>query len=84
MRPFCIIGQQWAWTIVHPGLDKKLGTEDDVFTVDEMRIKVGKTYHYKLQATDVMHSFSIPVFRLKQDALPGREITGWFQGHQDR
>lgn len=74
-----VIGQQWSWTIVHPGLDKQLGTDDDVTTVDEMRLKVGKTYHYKLQSTDVMHSFSIPSFRLKQDAVPGREITGWFK-----
>ena len=74
-----VVGQQWSWTIVHPGLDKKLGTEDDVHTVDEIRLKVGKTYHFKLQATDVMHSFSVPVFRLKQDAIPGREITGWFK-----
>jgi len=27
----------------------------------------------------VLHSFSIPVFRLKQDAVPGRVITGWFK-----
>jgi len=26
-----------------------------------------------------MHDFSVPVFRLKQDAIPGREITGWFK-----
>jgi cytochrome c oxidase subunit 2 len=27
----------------------------------------------------VLHSFSVPVFRLKQDAIPGRVITGWFE-----
>jgi cytochrome c oxidase subunit 2 len=27
---------------------------------------------------DVLHSFSVPMFRLKQDAVPGRTITGWF------
>ena len=26
----------------------------------------------------MLHSFSVPVFRLKQDAIPGRVITGWF------
>ncbi len=26
-----------------------------------------------------MHSFSVPIFRLKQDAIPGRTITGWFE-----
>jgi cytochrome c oxidase subunit 2 len=28
---------------------------------------------------DVVHSFAVPAFRLKQDALPGRTITGWFR-----
>jgi hypothetical protein len=31
------------------------------------------------QSPHVMHSFSVPVFRLKQDAIPGRIITGWFE-----
>ena len=29
-----------------------------------------------------MNSFSVPVFRLKQDALPGRVITGWFEANK--
>ena len=37
------------------------------------------TYHFELESKDVLHSFSIPVFRLKQDAIPGRRITGWFK-----
>jgi cytochrome c oxidase subunit 2 len=74
-----VMAQQWAWSFVHPGEDGELGTEDDVKTVDDLHLVVGKTYHFKLQSRDVLHSFSIPVFRLKQDALPGREITGWFQ-----
>src|SRR5690606_18600116 len=74
-----VIGQQWAWTFVHPGLDKVLGTEDDVAMVDELHLKEDVVYHYKLESVDVLHSFSIPVFRLKQDSIPGRVITGWFQ-----
>lgn len=74
-----IIGQQWAWTFVHPGPDRKLDTEDDITTIDELHVEVGKVYHYKLLAKDVLHSFSVPVFRLKQDAVPGRTITGWFE-----
>ena len=74
-----VIGQQWSWRFVHPGEDGELGTEDDVETVDELHLKVNKTYHFKLESVDVLHSFSIPVFRLKQDAIPGRVITGWFQ-----
>jgi cytochrome c oxidase subunit II len=74
-----VIAQQWAWSFVHAGPDGKLDTADDIKTVDELHVKVGQTYHYKLEARDVLHSFSVPVFRLKQDAIPGRVITGWFK-----
>lgn len=74
-----VIGQQWSWRFVHPGLDKVLGTADDVETVDEFHVKIDTTYHFQLESLDVLHSFSIPAFRLKQDAIPGRVITGWFK-----
>jgi cytochrome c oxidase subunit 2 len=74
-----IIGQQWAWTFVHEGPDGKLGTADDITELNELHTEVGKLYNYKLESTDVMHSFSVPVFRLKQDAIPGRVITGWWE-----
>jgi cytochrome c oxidase subunit 2 len=74
-----VIGQQWSWRFIHPGLDKVLGTADDVETVDEFHLKVNTTYHFQLESLDVLHSFSIPAFRLKQDAIPGRVITGWFK-----
>ncbi len=74
-----VIGQQWAWSFVHAGPDGKIDTADDIKTVDELHIQVGKVYHFKLEARDVLHSFSVPVFRLKQDAIPGRIITGWFE-----
>jgi len=74
-----VIGQQWSWTFVHPGEDGEIDTEDDVTTVDELHVKVDKTYHFKLESVDVLHSFSVPVFRIKQDTIPGRVITGWFK-----
>ncbi len=74
-----VIAQQWAWTFVHPGPDGRLDTADDIAKVDELHVEVGKTYHYELSARDVLHSFSVPVFRLKHDAIPGRVIKGWFQ-----
>ncbi len=74
-----VIAQQWAWSFVHPGPDGQIDTDDDIKTVDHLHLVEGKTYHYKLESRDVLHSFSIPVFRLKQDAIPGREITGWFK-----
>jgi cytochrome c oxidase subunit 2 len=74
-----IIGQQWAWTFQHPGSDNELDTADDIFTVDELHVQVNETYHFLLESRDVLHSFSVPVFRIKQDAIPGRSITGWFE-----
>lgn len=73
-----IVSQQWAWTFLHPGKDGKLDTQDDVFTADELHVVANKNYHFELISKDVMHSFSVPVFRLKQDAVPGRVIKGWF------
>ncbi len=78
-RTVRIIGQQWTWNFVHPGPDGLLDTEDDIETTDHLHLEVDQTYHYELLSTDVLHGFSIPVFRLKQDAVPGRVITGWFE-----
>jgi cytochrome c oxidase subunit 2 len=74
-----VIAQQWAWTFVHPGADGQIDTADDIAMVDELHLQENVNYHYKLESRDVLHSFSIPVFRLKQDAIPGRVITGWFK-----
>lgn len=74
-----VVGQQWSWIFVHSGPDGKLDTADDIATVNDLHVKVDTTYHFELQSKDVMHDFSVPVFRLKQDAIPGRTITGWFK-----
>ena len=74
-----VIAQQWAWTFVHPGRDGILDTADDIKMIDELHVEKGKTYHFELQSRDVLHSFSVPVFRLKQDIIPGRTIRGWFK-----
>lgn len=74
-----VTGQQWAWTFRHEGPDGKLGTADDIVTVDDLHVVVGKTVHVDLQSKDVLHSFCIPVMRFKQDTIPGRSITGWFK-----
>ncbi|MHB1191564.1 MAG: cytochrome c oxidase subunit II [Longimicrobiales bacterium] len=74
-----VIGQQWAWIFQHPGLDNELDTGDDIWTTDDLYVAADRTYHFQLQSRDVLHDFSVPVFRLKQDAVPGRTITGWFR-----
>ncbi len=74
-----VTAQQWAWTFEHPGPDGKLDTDDDIVKTNELHLQQDTVYHYKLTSKDVLHNFSVPVFRLKQDAIPGRIITGWFQ-----
>jgi cytochrome c oxidase subunit 2 len=73
-----IIAQQWAWTFVHAGPDGQLDTADDIRTVNVLNLQVNRLYHYELHSRDVLHSLSVPAFRLKQDAVPGREINAWF------
>ena len=73
------MSQQWTWTFVHAGLDGRLDTADDVITTDSRHVVAGRTYRYELESKDVLHSFFVPVFRLKQDAIPGRTIFGWFK-----
>ena len=74
-----IVSRQWAWAFEHSGADGQLDTADDVWTSDTLHVAEGKTYHFLLESKDVIHSFFVPVFRLKQDAIPGRTISGWFK-----
>lgn len=74
-----VTGQQWAWTFQDPGPDGELDTADDIRTIDELHLEVDRTYGYVLESKDVLHDFSVPAFRLKQDAVPGRAIHGWFR-----
>lgn len=74
-----IVVQQWAWTFQHAGPDGKLDTADDIRMVDELHVQVGRKYRFEMTSRDVLHSFSIPVFRLKQDIIPGRTTEGWFE-----
>lgn len=78
-RTVAVMSQQWAWTFTDPGADDSLGTIDDIHTTDELHIEVNKTYHFRLESKDVLHSFFIPAFRMKQDSVPGRIYTGWFR-----
>jgi cytochrome c oxidase subunit 2 len=73
------VGKQFNWEFVYPGADGKFGTEDDLQTDNELHVPVGKPISILLSSKDVIHSFFLPHFRLKQDALPGREIPVWFE-----
>jgi cytochrome c oxidase subunit 2 len=74
-----VTAKQFNWEILYPGPDGKLGTEDDLQIENELHVPVNKVVHVTLKAKDVIHSFFLPNLRLKQDAVPGREIQAWFQ-----
>ncbi|MBE9110418.1 cytochrome c oxidase subunit II [Nodosilinea sp. LEGE 07298] len=57
-----VTGMQFAWIFRYP---------DTGITDGELHIPVGKDVQLKIEAQDVIHSFWVPQFRLKQDALPG-------------
>lgn len=69
---------QFSWFYKHPGKDNKFGTGDDIET-DVLVVPVNKVVHVEITSTDVLHSFFLPHLRFKQDAVPGRKITGWFE-----
>lgn len=51
---------------------------DDFYTVNQMHIPVNKPIIAQISSKDVIHSFGVPVLRLKQDATPGLSIPIWF------
>lgn len=62
------------------GLDKSdPDGKDDITTINQLVVPAGKKILIKLTSKDVIHSFTIPVLRVKQDALPGMEIPVWFE-----
>jgi cytochrome c oxidase subunit 2 len=74
--------RQWAWDIRYAGGDGKFNTADDIVTLNDMRVPVDAPVVLQLAATDVVHSFSLPNFRVKQDAVPGAINRLWFQAKE--
>ena len=74
-----ITGQQYSWQFSYAGADKLLDTEDDLQLLGELHVPINQNIVFDLVARDVLHSFWVPELRLKQDALPGRTIRGWFK-----
>src|SRR5207247_1982597 len=52
--------------------------KDDVVSVGVMHVPIGKPVRVVLRSKDVIHSFFLPNFRMKQDAVPGMGIEVWF------
>ncbi|PIQ85057.1 MAG: cytochrome c oxidase subunit II [Candidatus Omnitrophica bacterium CG11_big_fil_rev_8_21_14_0_20_45_26] len=77
-----VMPEQFAWNIRYAGNDGIFGTADDVATINEMHIPVNRPINVALKSKDVIHSFFIPNFRIKQDAVPGLVTYLSFQAVQ--
>jgi cytochrome c oxidase subunit II len=64
------VGKQWMWKFQHPTGQREINT---------LHVPVGLPIRMDLQSEDVIHSFFVPAFRVKQDAVPGRVTSVWFQ-----
>ena len=69
------IGSQWKWQFEYPGTNVR---------TKELTLPLGQRVRIVITAKDVIHSFSVPAFGVKQDAVPGREtyfnVTPTFTG----
>jgi len=74
-----VTGKQFNWEVLYPGPDGNFETPDDLQVDNDLHVPVNKVVHVLLRSKDVIHSFFVPQLRLKQDALPGREIVVWFE-----
>ncbi|MCA9400807.1 MAG: hypothetical protein KC713_04210 [Candidatus Omnitrophica bacterium] len=52
--------------------------KDDITTINQLHLPIGRPAIIRLSSKDVIHSFAIPVMRVKQDAIPGLSIPVWF------
>lgn len=65
-----VVGKQWMWKIQH-----QQGPRE----INNLHMPVGVPVKLTMTSEDVIHSFYVPAFRLKQDVLPGRYTTLWFE-----
>jgi len=65
-----VVAKQWMWKIEHIEGQRE---------INELHVPTGQNIKLIMTSQDVIHSFFIPAFRLKQDVLPGRYTTLWFK-----
>lgn len=78
-----VYASQFDWRFRYPGDDGKFDTMDDIENPFEFVVPVGEKVKFDLRSRDVIHSFFVPLFRLKQDAMPGMTIPVWFQADEE-
>ena len=72
-----ITAEQFAWNIRYAGPDQVLHTPDDITTINQLHLPVQRTALIHLKSKDVIHSFFVPQFRMKRDAVPGMTGRLW-------
>ncbi len=64
-----VTGKQWMWKVQYP---------DGGREIDELHVPVGRPVKLTMASEDVIHSFSIPAFRVRHDVVPGHYDSLWF------
>jgi cytochrome c oxidase subunit 2 len=65
-----VVAKQWMWKLQHAS-----GQEE----INELHVPVNRAVKLIMTSQDVIHSFYVPAFRVKQDVLPGRHTDMWFE-----
>jgi cytochrome c oxidase subunit II len=65
-----VVAKQWMWTFAYPN-----GTS----TIGDLYVPARRPVRLILTSRDVIHSFFVPQFRIKQDVVPGRSTQAWFE-----
>jgi cytochrome c oxidase subunit II len=65
-----VVAKQWMWKLEHAEGQRE---------INELHVPVGRDVRLIMTSQDVIHSFFIPAFRIKQDVLPGRYTIAWFR-----
>jgi len=73
-----VMPQQWVWNFKYPGNDGQFNTDDDIDTINELRVPVGKKVMLQIKSKDVIHGFMLPNLRYQIDAMPGHVTKFWF------
>jgi cytochrome c oxidase subunit 2 len=68
-----VVGKQWMWKVQHPGGERE---------INQLHVPLNRDIKLTMTSQDVIHSFFIPAFRVKQDVLPNRYTTLWFRATQ--
>jgi cytochrome c oxidase subunit 2 len=64
-----VVAKQWMWKLQHIEGQRE---------INELHVPVNRDVKLIMTSQDVIHSFFVPAFRIKQDVLPGRYTTAWF------